>query len=279
MVAAAAVAMAVVSSATYQPLATSVALLTAGVSLMLIVCVLPMYFGALCPSLPILQGLMQAATDTDWARAMTMTATDWCAYQGRLVARLKIVLELRKQKRQQQQHDAVEPEVVALPQAQRSVYAAALLNGGDGVVPERCLDPETLWRWWPSLMTSIRRWVLHLLHHVCMIAIECNLLRDAGLFSLGYVLTSYHCSSTVGLTCLLLVSTATLSDAFWNHHLIDDFKMLVGGVLVMPKHMRLCGMGAVACPVSFVCRASSGERRWSRENAHFVRTLYLPRKV
>jgi hypothetical protein len=85
---------------------------------------------------------MQAATDTDWARAMTMTATDWCTYQGRLVARLKIVLELRQQKRQQQQQGALELEVVALPQAQRSAYAAALLNGGDGAVPERLLDPD-----------------------------------------------------------------------------------------------------------------------------------------
>jgi hypothetical protein len=73
---------------------------------------------------------------------MTMTATDWCAYQGRLVARLKIVLELRQQKRQQQQQDAVQPEVVALPQAQRSAYAAALLNGGDGAEPEVSLDPD-----------------------------------------------------------------------------------------------------------------------------------------
>jgi hypothetical protein len=86
---------------------------------------------------PFVQSLMQAATDTDWGRAMTMTATDWCAYQGRLVARLKIVLELR-----QQQQNAVEPEVVALPQAQRSAYAAALLNGGDGAVPEVSLDPD-----------------------------------------------------------------------------------------------------------------------------------------
>lgn len=40
------------------------------------------------------QGLLQAATDLDWARAMAMSSDDWCAYQQRLITRLRTLLQL-----------------------------------------------------------------------------------------------------------------------------------------------------------------------------------------
>jgi hypothetical protein len=92
-------------------------------------------------AMAVLQGLMQSATDIDWARTMTMSGPDWCAYEGRLVARLKIVLERREQKHQQlQQQGLACPEVVALPQTQRSAFAASVLNS-DGAA-DIGLDPD-----------------------------------------------------------------------------------------------------------------------------------------
>jgi hypothetical protein len=87
---------------------------------------------------------MQSATDVDWARALTMTSTDWCAYQGRLVARLTVVLERRKQQReQQQQPQDYEAEVVPLSPLQRSTFAASVLNSDSApAAADSLIDPD-----------------------------------------------------------------------------------------------------------------------------------------
>lgn len=91
----------------------------------------------------LLQGLLQAATDLDWARAMAMSSDDWCAYQQRLITRLRTLLQLL----QQQQQGAACPELAnQLSPAQRSAFAAAVLSGegaaAAAAAADSVLEPE-----------------------------------------------------------------------------------------------------------------------------------------
>ncbi|WIA21652.1 hypothetical protein OEZ85_000825 [Tetradesmus obliquus] len=90
------------------------------------------------------QGLLQAATDLDWARAMAMSSDDWCAYQQRLITRLRTLLQLLQQ---QQQQGAACPELAnQLSPAQRSAFAAAVLSGegaaAAAAAADSVLEPE-----------------------------------------------------------------------------------------------------------------------------------------